>query len=111
MAKKKATKKKAAAVFGRLEGTWRVGADDAGRAIVYTGILGADGWQLVCRPNPLRGDSSATSVAQLISAAPDLLLAMKRLIRHFDEAVDYVPEYMAVADDARSAVAKAEGGE
>jgi hypothetical protein len=104
-------KKKAAEVFGRLEGTWKVGVDDAGRAIVYTGILGVDGWQLVCRPNPLRVDSSATSVAHLISAAPDLLLALKSLIRNFDDAVDHIPEYTALADDARSAVAKAEGGE
>ena len=111
MAKKKAAKNKADEVFGRLEGTWKVGADEAGRAIVYTGILGVDGWQLVCRPNPLRGDSSATSVAHLISAAPDLLLELKSLLRHFDEAVDHIPEYMAMADDARSAVAKAEGGE
>ena len=103
-------KKKDAEVFGRLEGTWKVGVDSAGRAIVYTGIIDVDGWQLVCRPNPLRGSDGATDVANLISAAPDMLMALKAMIRHFDEAVDYVPQYMALADDARSAVAKAEGG-
>ena len=103
-------KKKSPEAFGRLEGTWKVGVDSAGRAIVYTGIIDVDGWQLVCRPNPLRGSDGATDVANLISAAPDMLMALKGLIRDFDEAVDYVPQYMAIADDARSAVAKAEGG-
>ena len=102
-------KKKASEVFGRLEGTWKVGVDDSGRAIVYTGILGVDGWQLVCRPNPIRGSEGATDVANIISAAPDMLTALKALVRHFDEAVDYVPEYMALAADARSAIAKAQG--
>lgn len=96
-------------IFGRLEGAWKVGVDDAGRAIVYTGIVGVAGWQLVCRPNPLRGSNGATDVANMISAAPDMFLALRKLIRDFDEAVDYVPEYMALADDARSAVAKAGG--
>ena len=104
-------KKKEPQVFGRLEGTWKVGVDDSGRAIVYTGIMGVDGWQLVCRPNPLRGCDGATDVAHIISAAPDMLTALKALIQHFDAAVDWVPEYMALADDARSAIAKAEGGE
>ena len=102
-------KKKAPEVFGRLEGTWKVGVDDSGRAIVYTGIIGVDGWQLVCRPNPVRDSGGATQVAHMISAAPDMLMALKRLIKDFDEAVDYVPEYMAMADEARHAVSKAEG--
>lgn len=105
MAKKKTTPQ-----FGRLEGTWKVGVDDAGRAIVHTGIINVDGWQLVCRPNPLRGSKGATDVAHIISAAPDMLTALRGLIKHFDEAVDYIPEYMSLADDARLAVAKAEGG-
>ena len=67
-------------VFGRLNGDWKVGADDAGRAIVYTGIIGVDGWQLVCRPNPLR-DESATEVAHMIAAAPDLYMALKGAVR------------------------------
>lgn len=103
-------KKNAQQAFGRLEGTWKVGVDSAGRAIVYTGIIDVDGWQLVCRPNPLRGSNGATDVAHLISAAPDMLSALKALIKNFDDAVEYVPEYMAVADDARRAVAKADGG-
>lgn len=103
-------KKKVAEVFGRLEGTWKVGVDDSGRAIVYTGIIGVDGWQLVCRPNPIRGSKGATDVANIISAAPDMLTALKALLPLFDEAVDWVPEYTALADDARSAIAKAGGG-
>lgn len=104
-------KKKEPPVFGRLEGTWKVGVDDSGRAIVYTGIIGVDGWQLVCRPNSIRGSDGATDVAQIISAAPDMLMALKALVEDFDEAVDWVPEYMALADDARAAIAKAEGGQ
>lgn len=102
-------KKRGAEVFGCLEGTWKVGADSAGRAIVYTGIIDVDGWQLVCRPNPVRGSSGATAVAHIISAAPDMLSALTALIKHFDEAVDYVPEYMSLADEARRAIAKAAG--
>ena len=104
-------KKKTAEVFGRMEGTWKVGVDDSGRAIVYTGIIGVDGWQLVCRPNSIRGRAGATDVANIISAAPDMLMALTALIRNFDEAVDHIPDYMAIADDARSAVAKAAGGD
>lgn len=104
-------KKKVAEVFGRLEGTWKVGVDDSGRAIVYTGILGVDGWQLVCRPNAIRGSEGATDVANIISAAPDMLMALKALVRHFNEAVDYVPEYMELADDALAAIAKAQGAQ
>lgn len=49
--------------------------------------------------------------ARLIAAAPELLAALKKLVDEFDEAVDWIPEYMSLADDARMAIAKAEGRE
>jgi hypothetical protein len=67
-------------VFGRLNGEWKAGVDDSGRAIVYTGVQGVDGWQLVCRPNSLRDDSQ-TAVANMIAAAPDMWMALRGALR------------------------------
>jgi hypothetical protein len=67
-------------VFGRLNGEWKVGVDESGRAIVYTGVQGVDGWQLVCRPNHVR-DGSQTEVAMMIAAAPDMWMALRGALR------------------------------
>lgn len=47
--------------------------------------------------------------AALIAAAPELLEQLKIMVAHFDEAVDDVAEYTALADKARAAIAKATG--
>jgi|DEB0MinimDraft_10_1074344.scaffolds.fasta_scaffold104886_2 hypothetical protein len=49
--------------------------------------------------------------ARLIAAAPELLKELKYLVEQFEEAVDWVPEYTAMADRAKAAIAKAEGRE
>jgi len=99
-------------VFGRLNGEWKVGVGGEGRTIVHTGIIGVDGWQLVCRPNPVR-DSSATDVAHMIAAAPDMFLALRGLLREAVEFMDSDSEWEGYETDAmreaREALAKAEG--
>lgn len=45
----------------------------------------------------------------LIAAAPDLLAQLKFLVDQFEDAVDYIPEYMSLADEARAVIAMAEG--
>lgn len=47
--------------------------------------------------------------ARLIAAAPEMLAALVILVRDFDSAVDHAPEYSAIADHARAAIAKARG--
>lgn len=101
-------------VFGRLNGEWKVGVSDGGLTIVHTGIVGVEGWQLVCRPNSLRGES-ATEVARLIAAAPELLEAARLGLEWSDsdgagddsEMVGHGERAFRLA--ARSAIAKAEG--
>ena len=51
------------------------------------------------------------SNARLIAAAPEMLKELKFLVEQFEEAVDWVPEYTAMADRAKAAIAKAEGRE
>jgi uncharacterized membrane protein len=46
--------------------------------------------------------------ANLIAAAPELLGELKYLVEQFEEAVDWVPAYVAIADRAKAAIAKAE---
>ena len=45
----------------------------------------------------------------LIAAAPDLLSALKRLLSLWEESIGWEKVYMDMADDARAAIAKAEG--
>jgi hypothetical protein len=52
-----------------------------------------------------------TADARLIAAAPELLRELKYLVEEFAEAVDWVPEYVAMTDRAKAAIAKAEGRE
>ncbi|NBW18789.1 MAG: hypothetical protein EBR82_63525 [Caulobacteraceae bacterium] len=46
---------------------------------------------------------------RLIAAAPELLAACKRLLPLWEEAIGWEDDYMDMADDARAAIAKAEG--
>ena len=45
----------------------------------------------------------------LIAAAPELLAALKRLLPLWEESIGWEKNYMDMADDARAAIAKAEG--
>ena len=45
----------------------------------------------------------------LIAAAPELLAALKRLLPLWEESIGWEKCYMGMADDARAAIAKAEG--
>ena len=45
----------------------------------------------------------------LIAAAPELLAALKRLLPLWEESIGWEEDYMDMADDARAAIAKAEG--
>lgn len=45
----------------------------------------------------------------LISAAPELLSSLKRLLGEWEEAIAWEESYMGIADHARKAIAKAEG--
>ena len=47
--------------------------------------------------------------ANLIAAAPDLLKELKYLVQEYEEAVDWIPQYVAAANGAKAAIAKAEG--
>jgi hypothetical protein len=57
----------------------------------------------------MAGTGKAEGTANLMAAAPDLLKELKYLVDRFEEAVDYIPEYVAMADDAKAAIARAEG--
>ena len=45
----------------------------------------------------------------LIAAAPELLAALKRLLTLWEESIGWEEDHMNMADDARAAIAKAEG--
>ena len=59
-------------------------------------------------PSILRGRDKRES-QRLLAAAPELLKELKYLVPQFEEAVNWEPEYVAMADDAKAAIAKAEG--
>ena len=59
-------------------------------------------------PSILRGRDKRES-QRLLAAAPEMLKELKYLVEQFEEAVDWVPEYTAMADRAKAAIAKAEG--
>jgi hypothetical protein len=61
-------------------------------------------------PSVLRGRDKRES-QRLLAAAPELLKELKYLVTQFGEAVDWASEYVAMADDAKAAIAKAEGRE
>ena len=85
---------------------WKVDHDGAGRAIVCT--LETSPYRLICRPNATT-EMSASSVATLIAAAPDLLRELKHLLAEWEESIAYEPDYMHLGDAARAVIAKAEG--
>jgi len=75
-------------------------------------IYSADG-SLVCQ---MRGGSTdeeddSEPDARLIAAAPELLSELKLILSMWEEAIDYEKDWMDLADPARAAIAKAEGGE
>jgi len=79
-------------------------------------ILSEDGRPVAyCDGQQLRPDRTsvgeARANAHLIAAAPELLGELKYLVEEFEEAVDWVPAYVAMADRAKAAIAKAEGRE
>lgn len=100
-----------AVVFGAYNGDWKVGYCKAGKPLVYTGVLGVEGWQLVCRPNSLRYDT-AEEVAHFIAAAPDLYMALKGAVRLAKErhlaGNELTPEDREWFVDAVKAIEKAD---
>jgi hypothetical protein len=50
-------------------------------------------------------------LATLFAAAPELLRELKRLLLMWEESIGWEKNYMDLGDDARAAIAKAEGRE
>ena len=71
-------------------------------------IDGPEGPRDVTLAVVLQADNAAAD-ARLIAAAPELLAALKRLLPLWEESIGWEEDYMDMADDARAAIAKAEG--
>jgi hypothetical protein len=61
-------------------------------------------------PSILRGKDTRES-QRLLAAAPALLRECKRLLSMWEESIGYERDYMDMGDEARAAIAKAEGRE
>ncbi len=59
-------------------------------------------------PSILRGRDKRES-RRLLATAPALLAALKNLLSYWEESIAYEPDYMHLGDEARAAIAKAEG--
>ena len=84
---------------------WQVISDVPMAEIGYRAILAQDG-ETICNPSPMGGAN-----ARLIAAAPNLLAALRDLLRVdcMAEAGMYRADRSEVQDRARAAIAKAEG--
>jgi hypothetical protein len=91
--------------MGHTPGPWKV----VDRLYIWTD----DDWQCevakVCDEDQTCKLWQADDDARLIAAAPDLLSALKRLLPLWEESIGWEKVYMDMADDARAAIAKAEG--
>ena len=55
---------------------WKLGVSDGGLTVVVRGEKGTDDYEIVAKPYAIEG-MSATDVARLIAAAPELLAALR----------------------------------
>lgn len=80
-------------------GPWRTGP------INYADVYGPDGQIVALCPKP---SDTAEDDARLITAAPDLLAALRRVISWEEHTNWLEPIPVDIADDIRAAIAKAE---
>jgi hypothetical protein len=84
---------------------WRIGTSPAGLTIVVRGDECGNDYEIVAKPYCIDG-RSATDIARLIVAAPEMLAVLHRADPEVWGDSDTVRKWLA---DANAAIAKAEG--
>lgn len=98
--------------MSRTPGPWSVGTDRVGMGLDEIPIYDTNGacvcgcWQMGEDFDGENDDANAIANATLIAAAPDLLEALRCLFTHAERST--LP-YQSQIEDARNAIAKAEG--